>query len=161
MRFRCDRQEQALGIVVAALARPFSSLPSDYRQEALACMHRHLPPHPRICRPALFAYARACEFFNDFIRLRAALGSSASRSSPCCDNDPLRSLPALHAGALAHANQARQNNPQHVKWSLFTTSTPLPTGLTFGWRHCRVSVPLHTPHGARAAAAATGQPIWF
>jgi hypothetical protein len=37
---RCDRQQQALSIVTAALAAPSSHLSPDCRQEALACMRR-------------------------------------------------------------------------------------------------------------------------
>ena len=95
---RCDRQQQALCIVTAALAAPSSHLPSDCRQEALACMHRStLFPLPT-CSSTHSLHSHPC-------RLRAVIASSSLCSSGCGDNDPLRSLPAVHAGALAHGNQ--------------------------------------------------------
>ncbi len=112
-RRRCDRQQLALSIVSAALAATSSAaLPIECRQEALDCMRRsvqHIPPPTQLpCTSPGTSLSNHLQSYSDKLscsyRLKAAVASSSCRSC-CADNDALRSLPALHAGALAHANQ--------------------------------------------------------
>jgi hypothetical protein len=166
--FRCDRQEQALDIVTAVIAGSFSSLPSNCKQEALACMHRS----PTLIPSTLILFsATAFRFCSCTFRLRAAIGPSSSIcfSTPIKsgDDDPLRSLPAVHAGALSHANQVAQaRGMSRMRFSTGTIRLPpdllfplQPSGAASGGRHNRISVPLHPPSGPRATSAALGDTI--